>query len=417
MGSDDFQPIQGMSDLAPPAIRRWQKLEAQARIVLHRYGYEEIRTPVLEKLSVFERSIGDTTDIVQKEMYVLEDRGGRKLALRPEGTAGVMRFVAGHGQDFQDGRLYYIAPMFRCERPQAGRKRQFHQLGAEAIGTPNARVDAEMIAMQVHLLHDWGLEGASIRLNTRGEPADHAAVQQGFRDLLRPLAGRLCEDCRRRMETNVLRVLDCKQEGCREVVKDLPPVTSFMSEASRAYLKDVCAVLDKLEIAYVLDPGLVRGLDYYRHTVWELTHPALGAQDAISGGGRYGLKMGNREIEGVGFAMGLERVMTALESRHLDDTGEPGTLVWLVTLGDELLDENLELAQTLRMRGIACRMDLVGRSMKAQMRAAGRAGATHVVIRGASEAEKGVYQLKTMADGVQREVTLPDLMEILAAGA
>lgn len=415
MGSDAFQPIQGMSDLAHPEVALWQVLEQRARSVFALYGYTEVRTPVLERASVFLRSLGEGTDVVQKEMYQFTDRGGRELALRPEGTAGVMRFVAGRMQDLQSARLYYLGPMFRSERPQAGRRRQFHQIGAEAIGAPNPRTDAEMIAMQMHLLRELGLGQCRLRLNTRGMPDDRARVEQGLRDALEPKLEVLCEDCRRRWKDNVLRILDCKQPGCRAVVAELPPVTHWMSDEARAYLDKVGALLGKLGIPFELDPLLVRGLDYYVHTVWEITHPALGAQDAISGGGRYAITFDRQTVEGVGFALGMERLLIAATAEGADRwVGEP-FLVWLVPMDESLIDEAVELAQALRLRGVPCQMDLGGRSVKAQLKAADRHRATHVVLRGSQEAERGVYQLKTMATGEQRERTLAELMTDLVA--
>lgn len=414
MTSQDAQPIQGMSDIASPEIRLWQYIEAEARQVMAWYGFEEIRTPIVEYTKLFTRSIGDTTDVVQKEMYTFEDRGGRQLSLRPEGTAGVMRYAVSLGPEAIGKRFYYVGPMFRCERPQAGRRRQFHQLGIEAIGPASPAADAEAIALQQHLLLRLGLKGLQLEINTRGEVSDRAAVSQGLMSALRPHVGALCEDCQRRYETNVLRILDCKQTGCQKVVEALPPVTSFMSDAARRYFDDVLGLLERLEIKASVNPRLVRGLDYYVHTVWEVRHPALGAQDAVAGGGRYRMAFGKHVVEGVGFAVGMERLITALVS---DTPGiaerNEASAVWLVSQGDRALAENLVLAQTLRQRGIACRLDLTSRSMKAQMRAADRAGARRVVIRGDIELEKGVVLLRDMKTGSQEELGLAELIERL----
>jgi histidyl-tRNA synthetase len=413
MGSEAFQPIQGMSDLAHPGIAVWQSLEARARPLFAAYGFTEVRTPVVERRSVFERSLGDTTDVVQKEMYQFEDGGGRPLVLRPEGTAGITRYIAGLGQDGQQARVYYLGPMFRRERPQAGRKRQFHQLGAEAIGDPNPLADAEMIALQAHLLRSWGLTGFRIRINTRGTAEDRAAVQRGLSDLLATRREELCEDCRRRMDTNILRVLDCKNPGCRAVVASLPPMTSLMSNEARAYLEDVQQVLRGLEIPVEVEPNLVRGLDYYQHTVWEIVHSGLGAQDALAGGGRYVITVENRTVSGVGFALGMERVITALESEGALPAVTPAAPVWIISMDAALRATHLRLAQTLRWRGIGCGVDLSGRSIKAQMRAADRSGARWVILHGLQEDEKGIFQLKNMESGEQQEVDMPTLLEIL----
>lgn len=413
MASEEFQPLQGMADLAAPEIARWQHIESSARAVLGCYGFSEVRTPILERYELFVRSLGDETDVVQKEMYHFEDRGGRQLALRPEGTAGVIRHIAARGQDAQDARVYYIGPMFRSERPQAGRRRQFHQLGVEAIGAAQPAVDAEIIALHVHLLRAWGLSKCRVNINTRGMASDRVAAQEQLRTRLLPRREELCADCQRRLETNVLRVLDCKNPKCAAIVAQLPPLTSFMSAEARAYLDEVGRILTSLELQFDLRPNLVRGLDYYQHTVWEITHPALGAQDAIAGGGRYLLNLGGRTVEGVGFAIGLERAIVALEAEHPEVAPDRLPLVWIVAQGDAAFDDSLRLLQSLRWRGVPAQMCLDRRSMKAQFRAADRAKATLVVVRGESEMEKGTFLLKELSTGAQNEMEMPELMERL----
>jgi histidyl-tRNA synthetase len=414
MASASCQPIQGMSDIAFPEVALWQVIEQRARDVFARYRFSEVRTPVLEKLELFTHSLGDTTDVVTKEMYALEDRGGRKLCLRPEGTAGTIRYVASGGEETAGARVFYMGPMFRCERPQAGRKRQFHQIGVEAVGAPNPLADAEVIALQLHLLSAWGLSGAKIRLNTIGLPADRVAVLNGLREAIRPRLHELPEEAQRRFETNVLRLLDSKDPEVQKALVGVPSVVEFMSAESRAYLDTVVATLRKLEIEVELDPTLVRGLDYYVHTVWEVVHGGLGAQNALAGGGRYSIQLDGRAIDGVGFAMGVERVIAALEATGITAAQfAPPPPVFLVSLGATALNENLLLMQMLRQRGIACEMELSARKVQAQMRHANKVGATHVILRGDSELEKGVFVLKNMADGTQREADLPELIEWL----
>lgn len=413
MGSDEFQPLQGMADLGPPEIDRWVALEQEARRVLALYGCDEIRTPILERTELFVRSLGDETDVVQKEMYAFTDRGGRALAMRPEGTAGVMRYVASKGQEAGDARLFYIGPMFRAERPQAGRRRQFHQLGVEAIGKPSPTADAEMIALHAHLLHAWGLSKCRIRVNTRGLPEDRATAQQALRARLEPHRAALCEDCRRRLDTNMLRVLDCKNAACRAILNGIPPLITFMSVEARAYLDEVVRQLELLGLPVERSPNLVRGLDYYLHTVWEITHPALGAQDALAGGGRYKLTFCGRAVEGVGFAIGLERALMALEAEHPPARPDRLPLVWLVSHGPSALAENLRLMQTLRRHQVPCRMCLDERSVKAQFRAADRARASRVIVRGEAEMAKGTYVLKDLANGKQQEIELAELIRQL----
>ena len=400
------QPVQGMSDIAAPEVRLWQRLERLARETMELYGFEELRTPVVEFESVFTRSLGETTDVVQKEMYVFE-KGGRRLCLRPEGTAGVMRHAAGLGAQETDGaRWYYVGPMFRSERPQAGRKRQFHQCGVECLEPPAPRVDAEILALQVELLRTWGLGECEVRLNTRGEIGGQADVAAGLRAALAAREADLCEDCRRRISENVLRVLDCKNAACQAIVATLPPSTDFMSAASREYLAQTAAHLDALGVKYRIDPLLVRGLDYYEHTVWEIASTALGAQNALAGGGRYRMNLGGRELVGVGFAIGLERVVGVLQAlgRDQEQMAPLPPLVWLVGLGEAALDRNLALMQNLRAAKIACRT-ATGGSLKSQMRAANKAGAAWVVIRGDDELAQGVAALKDMGSGEQ--ITLP----------
>jgi len=412
------QPVQGMSDIAAPEVRLWRRIEQLARETLARYGFEELRTPVVEFEAVFTRSLGETTDVVQKEMYVFE-KGGRRLCLRPEGTAGVMRHAAGLGAAETDGaRWYYVGPMFRSERPQAGRKRQFHQCGVECLEPPAPLVDAEILALQVDLLRAWGLGDCEVKLNTRGEIGGQANVAAGLRAALAPREAELCEDCRRRISENVLRVLDCKNAACQAVVAALPPATDFMSPEARVYLAQVAAHLDALGVKYRIDPLLVRGLDYYEHTVWEIASTALGAQNAVAGGGRYRMQLGGRELVGVGFAIGLERVVGVLQALGRDAALlEPlPPLAWLVGLGEEAQKRNLVLMQELRAARIACRM-APGGSMKSQMRAANKAGAAWAVIRGDAELAQDVVALKDMVSGVQETLPRERLAGELAARA
>ena len=411
MASPEFQPLQGMSDIHAPEIYLWRMIEERARELFSSYGYEELRTPVLERLSVFQRSIGDTTDVVQKEMYAFTDRGGREVALCPEGTAGTIRHLAGRGEEGLSARVFYMAPMFRCERPQAGRKRQFHQIGVEATGEPNPFADAECIALQQQLLEAWGLTGSSIQVSTRGMPSDRRAVEEGLRSALKPHQHALCEDCQRRIDENVLRVIDCKNEACAKIVDEIPPAVDFMGDASRQYLNKVVEILKGMEIPVDINPRLVRGLDYYVHTVWEITHAALGAQNAIAGGGRYEITLDRKSIPGVGFAMGIERVITALEASGITaDQFEPGGGMWLVSLGENALMDNMKLARQLRDKGVRCGMELGDKSMKAQLRKANRAGAETVIIRGEDELARGVVVVKDMNEGSQKEVSPEDLI-------
>ncbi|VGO22970.1 histidine--tRNA ligase [Pontiella sulfatireligans] len=410
MASNEFQPLQGMSDINAPEIYIWRMIEEKARTIFNSYGYEELRTPVLEKLSVFKRSIGDTTDVVKKEMYAFKP-GKHDIAMRPEGTAGTIRHLAGRGEEGLNARVFYIASMFRYERPQAGRKRQFHQIGVEATGEANPLADAECIALQQHLLEEWGLHGSKIQISTRGMPSDRKPVADGLRAALQPHLAELCDDCQRRIDENVLRVIDCKNESCQKIVDQIPTAIEFMSEGSRTYLDQVIQALEIMDIEVEVNPKLVRGLDYYVHTVWEITHGALGAQNAIAGGGRYEIALGKKAVPGVGFAMGMERVITSLEACGITaDQFAPKGGVWLVSLGEAALAENMKLARKLRAKGVRCGMELEVKSMKAQMRKANRSGAEKAIIRGEDELAAGTVVVKDMNEGSQEELSLEDVI-------
>jgi len=413
MKPEKLQPLPGMNDLQFPEILHWQHVEEVARNVFGRFGLREVRTPLLERAELFERSIGDTTDVVQKEMYVFEDRGGRRVALRPEGTAGVLRNLAGRGPEGRAERVYYMGPMFRSERPQAGRRRQFHQIGVEILGPAEPLVDAECIVLQVLLLEAFGLKKIGLRLNTRGSEKDLPRLRRSLRDLLEPRQARLCEDCRRRLQSNVLRILDCKQETCQAVVRELPPLDEFMSQESRDYFNRLERALDEIGISYEREPRLIRGLDYYLHTIWEIFHPALGAQDAISGGGRYRVDLGGESIEGIGFALGMERVIEALQAEGAGalSAATDGPQVWLVSIGRDAALANLALATDLRRKGLHCGGEFQSRSAKAQMRAAGRSGAELVIVRGSAEIERGTVVLKDMKTGNEDAVPLTEIVE------
>ena len=404
--SSDYQPLQGMHDITGDEVAHWQWLEQQARSLFYRFGYTELRTPILERQALFLHSLGDTTDIVQKEMYALEDRGGRSLALRPEGTAGVMRHLAGLGEEGQQMQCYYMGPMFRCERPQAGRKRQFHQIGVESAGEANPLADASVIVLQLELLKTWGLENITIRVGTRGAASDQEAIREGLRTAFSEKRDQFCEDCQRRIDENVLRVMDCKNEACQALLRSLPTPSDFLSAEAKAYHDAVLSALEELHIDVKSDPSLVRGLDYYEQTIWEIEHTALGAQSALASGGRYRIKLGKKELQGVGFAVGVERIAAVL-----DQQGWPATLThsdkpifWLVSLGEEALKEHMSLALTLRSAGYRVGMEVVVKSMKAQLRKAGRFKATHAVIRGEDELNKGTVVVKNLVESQQNEL-------------
>ena len=283
--SNEIKPLQGMSDISGFEVECWQEIEKIAREVFSNNGYTELRTPIVERSDLFLHSLGGTSDIVQKEMYTLTDRGGRNLVLRPEGTAGAVRYLASLGQAGLNEKIYYLGPMFRCERPQAGRKRQFHQVGVENTSEPNPYIDAECIALQCELLEKWGITDFTIRVNTLGSDKDKNNVQTGLLKELDQFSDMLSLEQKNRVNSNVLRFLDSKDENLKAIVNRLPNINDFMSAESCQYLESVITILKELGISVVHDQRLVRGLDYYQHTVWEITHNSLGSQNSLAGGG------------------------------------------------------------------------------------------------------------------------------------
>jgi len=410
-------PPPGTSDIFPDEITAWLELENTARRIFPLYGYGEIRTPVFEFTEVFQRGLGDETEVVQKEMYTFEDRGGRSLTLRPEGTAGVMRALSGtEAMNGVEQRVFYMGPMFRGERPSAGRRRQFHQIGVENAGKAAPELDAESIAMLSRFLNEAGAGGFELLINTRGVKEDRGPAEAALREHFAAHIGDMCEDCRTRLERNVWRILDCKQECCRKFIDSAPDAASLFGQNSRDYFKRVCDMLTDLEIPFKVEPRLVRGLDYYVHTVFELTHPALGGQNAIAGGGRYELTVPgfNRPVPGVGFAAGMERLLIVREAGGVAVPAPAVPDVFLLSLGGNARKFNAKLAESLRRAGISAALEYEEKSMKSQMRTADRLKAAKVLIVGDSELENGAAILKNMADGTQKEVPFAEIGEVLA---
>ena len=361
--------VRGAPDILPDESGKWQALETVARDVLDRYGYAEIRTPIFERTELFVRGIGEATDIVEKEMYTFDDRGGESLTLRPEATASMMRAYAEHNLGSKSSlvKLYLIGPMFRHERPQSGRFRQFHQVDVEAIGSPGPAVDVEVIALLHHLLEAWGLRGLSLHVNSIGDPVCRPRYREAFLEYLGAHRDALCADCHVRLTKNPLRVLDCKQPGCREVAAKAPALSGYLCDACREHFARVRASLDGLTIAYEVDERLVRGLDYYTRTTFEFLNPALGAQNAVAGGGRYdGLveELGGPPTPSIGFAIGEERILTSLAAQAGPVETPPITGAYVATAGGVDLGSAMALAQRLRRRGLRAALDLEGRSLK-----------------------------------------------------
>lgn len=411
--SDLIRAVKGMHDLYEEELATWRHVEETASSVFLRFGYGEVRTPVLEETQLFVRGVGEATDIVEKEMYAFHDKDKKQtsLCLRPENTAGVVRALLQAGRLHADAeaRLFYLGPMFRRERPAKGRYRQFHQLGAEAFGLEGASIDVEMMAMLHLLLEELGLEGVKLAVNSLGGPEDRAQYREALLAYFTPKKDELCADCQRRLETNVLRILDCKVPSDQELAAAAPRTLDHLGEKSAAHFQEVKAGLDQLGVAYEVNSGLVRGLDYYTGTVFEaLAETGLGAQNAVAGGGRYdGLaeQLGGRPTPGIGFAAGIERIVMLLtEAERAKEPQKPR--VMLVGADDEGRTAAHRLAHELRRAGVVVEVDHRGRSVKAQMKRADRSGAETVLVLGARELEASAGQLKDMATGTVRDVAL-----------
>jgi histidyl-tRNA synthetase len=400
--------VRGMKDILPPTSARWAALEEAFRDYSTRCGFSEIRTPVLEKTELFARSIGETTDIVEKEMYTFPDRAGESLTMRPEGTAPVVRALQANRATLGEWpvRLFYTGPMFRHERPQKGRLRQFHQFGAEMFGTDSPFADAEILMFLHGFLKEAGLQGVSLEINSLGDPECRPAY---YRELLAFLSSRedqLCDDCRRRVKQNPLRVLDCKSDRCIRATADAPSVLEHLCGPCRAHFASVEEALRDSDIPFTRNPRMVRGLDYYRRTTFEFVIPGMGAQNTVAAGGRYdGLAemLGGRErIPAIGFAIGIERLLMLLGEEEPRGTFPD---VFLVTSSPRFLREAFRWRMELFRMGIRTEMDYEGRSVKSQFRRAGKARARIVVVFGESEAERGKVVFRDMAAGVQEELS------------
>jgi histidyl-tRNA synthetase len=414
-----IRAVKGTRDLLPPSTSVWNHVERAAREVFHAFHYQEIRTPILEETQLFARGVGQDTDIVTKEMYTFEDRDGSSLTLRPENTAGVMRAFIEHRLDQRPGvqKLYYMGPMFRRERPQKGRYRQFYQIGAEAIGSESPFVDAEVIEMVVELLQRAGLKGFELLLNSVGCSKCRPGFIAKLREELARVAPSLCEDCQRRAETNPLRVLDCKVPGDQPAIDALPSVLDHLCGECGAHFDAVRRFLDNRGVSYAVRPRLVRGLDYYMRTTFEIVHGALGAQNSVMGGGRYdGLaeSLGSKvPAPGIGFSIGEDRLVLGLEEAG---AGVGETLdLFVAPLGDAALRQAALLAGDLRRAGLSVEVAPEGR-LKRSMELANKLGARYVLIVGEDEIASGKYSLKDMSAGGQESVTVAELTTRLARG-
>lgn len=406
----EIKAVRGVKDILPGEVEKWQFVERTARQIFERYGYAEIKVPIFEQTSLFARSIGEATDIVEKEMYSFEDQGGEKLTLRPEATAGICRAYVEHKLYQQPGfvKFYCIGPMFRYERPQAGRFRQFYQIDVEAIGEASPVVDAEVLAMLVAFLRSLGLQQLELRLNSLGDAVCRPRYREALLAFIQQHLTELCVECQRRSERNPLRVLDCKKEECRRVMREAPRTVDFLCEPCRQHFETVGRLLAGVGISYVLDPKLVRGLDYYTRTTFEVLAEGIGAQNSVTGGGRYdGLieEIGGPPTPGIGFAIGFERLVTVLEQQGLTVT-EPRPHVFVAPLGEAALPAAFTLVEQLRDAGLRVEIGYDEKSLRSQLRRANKLGAAFTLMLGERELAMGKVAVKDMQGGAQEEVAL-----------
>ena len=411
--------VKGTRDILPPSSAVWNQVETAARRIFARFNYQEIRTPILEETALFARSVGEDTDIVSKEMYTFTDRDGSSLTLRPESTASVMRAYIEHRLDQQPGlqKLYYIGPMFRRERPQKGRYRQFYQIGAEAIGSDSPAIDAEVIELVVAVLHEVGIRDFELLINSVGSKASRAKYNEALRAELKEVAPRLCSDCQRRAETNPLRVLDCKVPADQPIIEQLPSILDFLDEDDKEHFRRVREFLDDRHIAFQVKPRLVRGLDYYARTTFEVTHGALGAQNAILGGGRYDGLSENLQSKvpapGIGFSIGEDRlVMTVEENKTMP---VPSLDVYVAPLGDGALRHCAVLAGEIRKHDVSVEVG-TDRKLKRMLEVANKLAAKYTLIVGDNEIVTQSYTLKDMASGEQETLSRHALLQRFAQG-
>ena len=410
----------GTKDILPDTVGDWNYVEGEIRELCRRFGYSEIRTPIFEHTELFQRGIGEGTDVVDKEMYTFTDRGERSITLRPENTASAVRAYLQNKLYAQSNlvKLFYIGSMFRYDRPQAGRMREFHQFGVEALGEANPAVDAEVILLAMNLLEGLGLKDLELSINSVGCPKCRSKYRTMLQDFFRDKLEDLCEYCRSRFERSPLRILDCKKDSDKPYMADAPKITDCLCEECAEHFAKLKELLTSAGISFTHDPRLVRGLDYYTKTAFEIKYAPLGAQSAVAGGGRYdGLieEMGGNPTPAVGFATGLERLLLALESQNLLPEKNRSVDAYVVALGETAQAEGFKLLNSLRQQGLSAAMDFAGRSMKAQMKQANKLGAKYSVILGEDEIAEGVVMLRSMEDSSQAKVPMNQVAENIKA--
>ena len=413
-----IQKPRGTMDIFPSEARLWQKIESTARDVAQRYGFGEIRTPTFEELSLFKRGVGEVTDVVQKEMYTFTDREDRVFALRPEGTASVVRAIIENGKtsDVMPLRYFYIINCFRYEKPQAGRSREFFQFGTEMFGTKDASADATVISLADTLIRELGIENVELHINSIGCPNCRPRYREALVEYFKSHEEELCDTCRERLKTNPLRVLDCKSPVCSALAKDAPNTIDYLCDECGTHFADLKKYLDAQGIKYTVDTRIVRGLDYYTKTVFEFICKGIGAQSTVCGGGRYdGLmeQLGGPSLPGIGFGMGLTRIILAMQESGVAEIEENKPVLYIAPMGTEARAWAMGVVSELRARGLYAECDISARSLKAQMKYADKLGARYTLIVGDSELESGHAQLKDMTNSTQEEIELDNICDII----
>ena len=405
--------IRGTQDVLPADSHKWQYMEQTALAIARDYGYRELRTPVFEHTELFQRGVGETTDVVQKEMYTFKDKGDRSITLRPEGTAGAARCLLEHS--LHNGALpqkvVYVTSCYRYEKPQAGRLREFHQFGAECFGTAAPQADAEVISLARAVLTGLGVTGVTLHINSIGCPTCRAEYHKALKSYFATREEELCDTCKDRLGRNPMRILDCKSPVCKAIAADAPVMLDHLCDDCAAHFDEVRACLDAAEIPYELDTGIVRGLDYYTRTVFEFVSDALGAQAVVCGGGRYdGLieELGGPHLPSLGFAIGLERLMLILEAKGVPFPEPPRCEVYFAPMGNAAVRACFGIVTRLREGGVSAECDIAGRGLKAQMKYADKLGARYTIVVGDNELETGRAQLKDMETGTTEDVALDD---------
>jgi len=413
-----IQGPKGTRDVLPSESYKWQYIERKIRDLCSIYGYKEIRTPVFEHTELFQRGVGETTDIVQKEMYTFLDKGGRSITLKPEGTAPVVRSYIENSifNEIQPTKMYYITPCYRYERPQAGRLREFHQFGIEVFGTQDPYIDAEVINVAMTLFQTLGVKKLELRINSVGCPKCRKEYNAKLKAFLEPKLQHLCKYCQDRYDTNPLRILDCKEEKCRENLIDVPFMLDNLCEDCKNHFEGLKKGLELIGLDYIVDPKIVRGLDYYTKTAFEIVSNDIGSQGTVCGGGRYdGLieQCGGPSTPGVGFGLGLERLLLTMENQGIIIPEEDKIELFIAAIGEKADDKAMELLFKLRKCSIRAEKDYMGRSLKAQMKYANKLNAGYVIVIGDEEIEKGKATVKNMENGQSDEVSLTDISEII----